>query len=90
MKEKFGKNSEASLDLKNIFIKKNDFLYADDQKINKQYLEQPKRVSCMNCLSPIGDISFIKQEIPYSICENILTLYECALCMILKYLTLCF
>ena len=70
MKEKFGKNSEASLDLKNIFIKKNDFLYADDQKINKQYLEQPKRVSCMNCLSPIGDISFIKQEIPYSICEN--------------------
>ncbi len=70
MKEKFGKLSDGVVDIKRVFIEKNEFLFNDDKKINESYLEQPKRKFCMNCLSQIGNADFIKQGIPYSICST--------------------
>ena len=70
MKEKFGKLSEGVVDIKKVFVEKNEFLLNDDKKINTYYLKQSERKLCMNCLSKIGNADFIKQGIPYSVCSN--------------------
>ena len=70
MIEKFGKSIGAILNIKNVFIEKENDFIKENNRINEIYSRQPKRLNCMNCNKEIETVDFTKQGIGYSICNN--------------------
>ena len=70
MFERFGKSSEALMNLKQDFFNDNDNLLKKSKEINNIYISQPRRDRCKNCDYPIKNWSFTKQKVEYSVCEQ--------------------
>ena len=70
MFERFGKSSEALMNLKQDFFNNNNKLLKKAQKINSVYISQPRRDRCKNCDYSIKNISFSKQKVEYGLCEQ--------------------
>lgn len=68
--EKFGKQNKHMLSLKKSFFNDDQKLLKEQLEIGKVYINQPLRIFCKNCNSTIKGHDFIKQNIPYKICEN--------------------
>jgi len=68
--EKFGKSNKEMLSLKQSFFDDDQKLLKEQLEIGNVYVKQPLRVLCKNCNSPIKGQDFIKQNIPYKICET--------------------
>jgi len=70
MFEKFGKSSDALMNLKQDFFNNNDDLLRKSKEINSIYASQPRRDRCKNCNFPIKNWSFFKQGVEYCVCEQ--------------------
>ena len=67
---RYGKPSAALLRHKQSFFEENDRLLAENQRLAECYIEQPKREHCKNCTFSIGDPSFVKLGVAYSLCSR--------------------
>tara|TARA_Y100001954_G_C15717651_1_gene556510 strand:+ start:104 stop:1123 length:1020 start_codon:yes stop_codon:yes gene_type:complete len=68
--KKFGKSNKQMLSLKKSFFDDDQKLLKEQLEIGKVYISQPLRVLCKNCNSPIKGHDFVKQNVPYKICET--------------------
>lgn len=67
--KRFGKPIGPLIGHKTTFFRDNENLLANQRKMAALYASQPKRLSCMNCASPMFDApSFVKLDVPYGIC----------------------
>jgi len=67
---KYGKSSQSMISLKENFFKNNDEILEKMRGINKYYSQQPDRFNCKNCNQSLGVVSFRKQYVDYTLCEN--------------------
>lgn len=67
---KYGKSSQSLISLKENFFNNNDEILRKMGGVNKFYSQQPNRLQCKNCNQPLGEVSFRKQYVDYSLCER--------------------
>jgi 2-polyprenyl-3-methyl-5-hydroxy-6-metoxy-1,4-benzoquinol methylase len=67
----FGKSSSALLHQKSSFFKENELHLKKQKAIAELYSRQPRRTSCMNCMSQLqSNPDFTKDGVGYALCEN--------------------
>ncbi len=67
---KFSKPSGVMFEHKKSFFEENDTSLKAEQDLAKLYLEQPQRTHCKNCNDALGEVVFVKMDIPYAICTK--------------------
>lgn len=67
---KFGKSMSALINQSKDYFSSNVNLIKINKKYAKIYLQQPKRKYCKICKTKIKKPSFIKENIPYAICNK--------------------
>src|SRR4051812_10423478 len=69
---RYGKSSDFLSQIKDSFFQDNDKLLQYSQRMGQIYLQQPLRKNCKCCeaaLSGGNQVAFVKQGIPYVVCN---------------------